>query len=416
MRLHHPPIGATAKLAVALIATTFLGCGDDESAADPVDSSVPMSDGALAEGCTPDQALFESDIKPLLDSRCGLCHGETTEHGAPYAVLDYDALLENDAMDRRKVDRVLARVADGTMPPAGNVRPTETEFASIANWASCGGETPPYPSSLTATRDRFDAPTELPADTTVIELLANGFEAVTDVDHYQNFRFKNIVDKDVFVKRFGFSIDQSTIVHHITLHYDNEDSDEYLYAWAPGTRDFEFPEGGLRIKPTDGFRVEIHYNNPHGRSGLKDNSGILLYVTEPEGTEYAMLDLNTFAINLPANSQTTVATTCEADNDFHILAGLPHMHELGTSYEHTVTRADGSSESLIELDGWAFDQQYFYHIEKDIAAEDTMTIKCTYKNDSSSAVRGGPDTGDEMCFDFVYVTPPTASASCAGGL
>lgn len=361
--------------------------------------------------CEPSAEEFESTISGLLQSRCGVCHGEEPKYGAPYTLLDYDGLLQDDQMGRRKVLRLLARLSDGTMPPAGNVRPTVSEFDTITSWASCGAASPPYPSNLMASREILQAPDEIPAGTMEVPLTADEFAVPAErPEVYQNFIFSNVVDHEVFVRRFEAHIDEAAVVHHITLHYG--DTDRYLYAWAPGTGAVEFPDGGLRIGPDDAFRVEIHYNNGRGLTGVKDSSGVVLRVSEPEGTEYAMLDPTTFDISVPPRMESSAQVTCDVGSDFQIFAGLPHMHEVGTSYLHEIERASGEKETLIELSGWSFDQQYFYEMGVDVQVGDKMTITCNYRNDTDQPIRGGLGTSDEMCYDFIYVTPPDAALNC----
>lgn len=67
---------------------------------------------------------------------------------------------------------------------------------------------------------------------------------------------------------------------------------------------------------------------------------------------------------------------------------------------------------IIELSGWSFDLQYFYNMGVPVNAGDTMTITCNYRNDTAKTVMGGIATTDEMCYDFIYVTPANAELNC----
>jgi hypothetical protein len=272
--------------------------------------------------------------------------------------------------------------------------------------------TSPYPTSLMADRPIFEAAGDPPATAERIELTAKNF-AVPDgtMDRYQNTTFANVVTSDKFVRRFDFTIDKSRVVHHITLHYATGGS-TYLYTWAPGTGAVQFPEGGLRIRPTDTFRLQIHYNNVSGEGDVEDSSGVVLYVDEPVGTEYIMLDPSTFSINVPAGTRGEASVDCVASSDFTILAGMPHMHEIGDAYTHTLERMDGTTESIIDLSGWSFDLQFFYEYNVEVKAGDTLKLTCKYVNDQDFDVRAGQGTTDEMCFNFMYVTPATASLDC----
>ena len=367
-----------------------------------------------AQSCVPDPAVFERDILPILDARCGACHGETTQAGAPFALTDYAAMVAGEP-GKRISDRTFAALAQGTMPPAGNLRPPPSEHDMLVGWASCGQEQPEYPTGLVASRPIFQAPVEPPVGTELVELRAERFALPAGTtDLYQDFFFDGVVSDEVFVRRMDVAVDRPRVVHHITLHYHG-DATNYLYAWAPGTGAVEFSDGGLRIGPQDGFRVEIHYNNPTEVDEV-DSSGVQLWVAPPEGREYAMLDPATFAIQVPPMGTATAEAECVAANDFTIVAGMPHMHEIGDTFLHTVTRADsGQTETLIELEGWSFDLQFFYSMPMEIRTGDTMTIRCGYRNDKDRTVTGGLGTTDEMCFDFIYVTPRSASSPCGNG-
>lgn len=371
--------------------------------------------GAAGTGgaeCTPDAARFASDIAPILEQRCVGCHTTPPQFGAPFALTDYAALVSGTP-GARIVDRIVAQLGNGTMPPAGNIRPTPDEHDTIVDWASCGTNTPPYPTSLVSDRPIFEADEAPPAGAERIELTAQGFSVPDGTkDQYQQFVFSNVVTSEKFVRRFDVTIDKSRVVHHITLHYANPGNDSYLYAWAPGTGAVQFPSGGLRVRPSDQFRVEIHYNNLSGEGSVNDSSGVVLFVEDPSGTEYAMLDPNTFAILVPPGSMGQAQANCTAGSDFTILAGMPHMHEIGDTYSHKLMRMDGSTESIVELSGWSFDLQFFYRFDVDVKAGDTMTIRCGYVNDKNTSVIGGLGTTDEMCYNFMYVTPADAVLTC----
>ena len=91
---------------------------------------------------------------------------------------------------------------------------------------------------------------------------------------------------------------------------------------------------------------------------------------------------------------------------------MPHMHEIGDAYTHTLERMDGTTESIIDLSGWSFDLQFFYEYDVEVKAGDTLKLTCKYVNDQDFDVRAGQGTTDEMCFNFMYVTPATASLDC----
>jgi hypothetical protein len=360
--------------------------------------------------CTPSEVEYAGMIRPILEARCAHCHGTTPDNGAPFSLLEYDRLVADDH-GSRVVDRMLAELGAGRMPPAGQPRPTPEEFDTLVDWLSCGTADVPYTEGLIASAVPFAAPSMVPDGLRRIDLTAEGFLVPAGAtDQYERFVFRNLVTEDQFVRRIDATLDQRRVVHHATLHYANDGDTTYLYAWAPGTGAVQFPDGGLRVKPTDAFYIEIHYNNPG--DAVADASGISMFVGPPTGTEYGMSDPNTFAIYVPPLATAEAVACARATEDFRILAGMPHMHEIGSDFLHDITRLDGTKETLIELHGWSFDSQFFYSLPAEVRAGEEMTITCTYQNPTDTPVTGGIGTTSEMCYNFMYITPPKALRGC----
>ncbi len=382
-----------------------------------VDTDVPVTDTEDTDvlttpaGCVPTREAFETNAMPAIERNCLECHGEPTQFGAPWSVLDYDELVAGDAPDR-KVDLMLERLLDRTMPPPTAGLMPHADLDTLVGWASCGLVHPDPSVGLEASQPVWEAPPKPPAGTTAVNLSANGhFVDVDDIDAYEYFLFGNLVNQDVFVRRMEAVIDESRVVHHITLHhlvgYD------YLYTWAPGTGAIEFPDGGIRLRPNDGLIMEIHYNNGAGIADVYDSSGIRLWVGDTTGTEWGMAAPSVYDLDIPAGSSGLEnSDTCRATMDFEILAGMPHMHEIGSTLEHVIERQDGTEETLIELSGWSFEAQYFYEMPAQIQSGDRLRLTCTYDNPHAFDVGWGEGTSDEMCFNFIYVTPPAAAFQC----
>ena len=153
-------------------------------------------------------------------------------------------------------------------------------------------------------------------------------------------------------------------------------------------------------------------HHPDGRVGVVDNSGIRLFLADTTGTEYAMRYAATFDINVPPNAESRAQLTCKATTDFHVFAAMPHMHEQGQAFSHILYRQDGTQETLIQVPTWDFHRQMFYEVGVIVHAGDELRLTCDYLNGTSRSIIGGLGTGDEMCFDFMYVTPPQAAMEC----
>ncbi len=68
------------------------------------DAAVPADVG----GCVPDRAMWDGQIRAVVQRQCGSCHGATPSFGAPYSLLDYDFILR-PRQGGRPVDRRAVR-------------------------------------------------------------------------------------------------------------------------------------------------------------------------------------------------------------------------------------------------------------------------------------------------------------------
>jgi hypothetical protein len=78
---------------------------------------------------------------------------------------------------------------------------------------------------------------------------------------------------------------RTDLVHHAVLYaYDSDNcwNDESII-WVGGTTDqasTEFPaDVGMKFSRFKSFRIQVHYDNPLGTTGLKDNSGIRMWLS-----------------------------------------------------------------------------------------------------------------------------------------
>ena len=102
------------------------------------------------------------------------------------------------------------------------------------------------------------------------------------------------------------------------------------------------------------------------------------------------------------------AGTVPADaGPIKLVASAPHMHEIGTSLRTVVERASASEENacLIDIDRWDFEWQggYRYKEPLQLYPGDQIKTTCNYFNSTGSQVGFGEGTGDEMCFNFLFV-------------
>lgn len=93
-------------------------------------------------------ATFAADVLPILDARCGSCHGDRRQRGG-LALLSSEAILAGgdsgsvlEAVDGREAEllhRILLPLEDDLhMPPVGRQQPTEAEVGILTAWLAAG--------------------------------------------------------------------------------------------------------------------------------------------------------------------------------------------------------------------------------------------------------------------------------------
>jgi hypothetical protein len=385
------------------------GCDSD----DPVETPPPV------EACAPSEAGW-AELASQIETYCGNCHGETPQFGATLPLHSHAAITTGTFQDRSAAEWMADRVSDGTMPPANQPRlPPQTAQALVA-WATCQSvdDVPlPNPGGFDATADIFEAPPEPPADTPFFELLADNFVVPSAVDHYECFNFTAPTDTPRLMRRIDAVVDDARVLHHLVLMRGHatpgacQNLENDVYAWAPGMGPLEFPNGGLEMGAGEPFHVQIHYYNRPGHM-TQDSSGVRIYHGPADGDRIGMVTLGTRQFAVPAQSRQRVEGFCVLPEPTTVLASWPHMHQIGARFEATVLKADGEEIDLVTLDGWDFESQFVYHTPIELAAGDIIRTRCDFENMSAAVVPFGPGTEDEMCFNFMYHSPPLSVSSC----
>jgi len=90
----------------------------------PVEDAGAQVDGPIAE------VPRFAEVAPVLAARCGACHGDPPLDGLP--------AFPDHARAAALADRIIARIDQGTMPPAGLQALTGTERALVAAWVTGG--------------------------------------------------------------------------------------------------------------------------------------------------------------------------------------------------------------------------------------------------------------------------------------
>jgi|GEM_PF-2210237 len=116
-------------LASRRLVSRFLACG-----------SVAYGSVACAGAADP---VTYCDVQPIIEARCVRCHGEPTEHNAPFSLTSY-AATQQTYFDTPIYERMAVAVRADSMPPVTlDVTPpvvdvTSAEEAQIVDWAEAG--------------------------------------------------------------------------------------------------------------------------------------------------------------------------------------------------------------------------------------------------------------------------------------
>ena len=439
MKLSSNPLWSSAPSLLALIMAAGLTACDDggseaspePEAAEPETPEPEAGEPEAAANCTPDPDGW-ADASAHLTTFCAECHAATPQFGASTSLLDYATLIAG-AEGSRLVDQLAVRLGDGTMPPAAKPQPDSMARKALLDWATCEDNTviTPNPGGVGSDRPILDAPDDPPAGTDFFDLRAPDFAVARDWNNrYECFTFEVPTTETRYIRRIDTLIGDARVLHHTVLipgggrapgehgPCASDNPLNLIYGWAPGQGALHFDEGGMRLEPGTKLTVQVHYNNGARHPDVRDNSGVRIYHGPVEGPEISMLAFGPLDFEIPNGQVTETTGYCRLPQDTRIIASFPHMHEVGSGFEQVVLRGgagEDEAETIIALDGWNFDAQYIYDTPVQMAAGDLVRTTCRFSNDTGRMVRSGPNTEDEMCFNFAYVTPPLPNNYCNSG-
>ena len=153
-----------------------------------------------------------------------------------------------------------------------------------------------------------------------------------------------------------------------------------MFAWAPGGLPLQFPEGfGFPVENGQKVLLQIHYNNVKKLEGLKDSTGLSIYLKEKQEQEVGMTAVGPLKITIPPFSEGFSESACSVTEEIHMMTSFPHMHETGTAFEQKILRADGTEELVIRLDKWDFNEQPGFHTPFTLQPGDKLITRCDFR-------------------------------------
>jgi len=401
-----------------------------------------------------DTPTFHKVVEPILQANCQDCHrpGQV----APFSLLTYEQAKKR-AMD-------LAAVTDSRQMPPWHASTTvggpfkdarvlsPEEIATITRWAEAGapkGEVKDAPPPRTFSSDWALGEPDL-----VLSPSESYTLAATGRDEFRVFVIPSNLTEGRWVSAIDFRPGNAKVVHHIIAAYDEKGRAKKLDAadpgpgyqtfagfgeilpgvplmpsgglggWAPGKSPKPLPQGVGRWVPAGSdVLLQIHYH----KSGKveSDRTAIGLYFAkEPIDKQILagivmpprprMLSRPELLIAAGAKNR-EITGTLAMDDDYHLVAIVPHMHWLGKDFSLTAELSDGSKRVLIQVDHWDFNWQDTYDLAQPIALPKGTQIKMLAHFDNSEGnpynpskppveVRWGEQTTNEMCIGFLQLT------------
>jgi hypothetical protein len=152
--------------------------------------------------------------------------------------------------------------------------------------------------------------------------------------------------------------------------------------------------------------LSIHYFNTG--EGVDDTSGAEICVARtPREHTAAIHSVAAGQIMLPPHQATDVNATCTpkySDGDIHIIQSRPHMHQRGIGFTSLVQRANGSTETMLDVP-FDYNNQIAYHTDMVLSAGDKLLTTCKFQNDTDRTIVLGSTTDDEMCLNDITAWP-----------
>ena len=218
----------------------------------------------------------------------------------------------------------------------------------------------------------------------------------------------------------GVPFTASTLHDPHLMHEAHSTTSDLLLAYAPGSAPESFSEGMAKFIPAHSDLIfQMHYIT-NGRTAIDQSSAGLVFVKQPPKQRVLTLQLanDHDPIPIPPNADNyRVEVSGTLPNDALLLSFFPHMHLRGKKFEYNIVHADGSRETLLQVN-YDFYWQLSYVLAEPrlLPAGTKLEAVAWYDNsksnphnpDPDSAVQWGDQTYNEMMVGFFDVAVPAA--------
>jgi len=411
--------------------------GKKDAAIKPDAAKPPVADAGVD---TAKLVHLPCDVKAIVQSKCGSCHG--SDPSAPMSLVsaaDFQTVATNkQKMYANVKDKITSSDTKKVMPPAGYPELSTAELSTMTAWldkgapgsatTSCSAVPPKTDGGTTPVEDPNTPYTE-PTDEELEchKLLAHNGDNKTPMnvgaadDAYYAFIYAAPWKETAYGIVIRPIVDNKKALHHWLLFQDlapgipggaipqigAHPTGQLIAAWAPGADPMDFrsykKEVGLELPGDTTYTVEFHYNSDDPQA--KDASGVEICTAKRKPKNLAAYSwLGYDNLGFPSTKWSGTCTPLSQE-PIHIVSFMPHMHLKGIHMKGTINRKDGTKE-VVHDKPFDFNFQRSYPVDLTLNAGDTLTTDCDY---SAPAVFGQP-TDQEMCYLFAMAYPKGALA------
>jgi tetratricopeptide (TPR) repeat protein len=412
-----------------------------------------------ADGTAPRMATFNRDVAPILFENCASCHRPIDDAapqpaatagsaddpicvaGAPFSVLDYDAVRRNaraiaSAVQRRAMPPWLPEPGHGEF--VGERRLRDDQIALIAKWVESGA--PEGDPADAPKRPTFSGGWQLGTPDLVLTLPEAYTLPPGTRDVFRNFVIPVPIDTARYVRGVEFRADRPQALHHADLAVDlgrvsraldraepgpgfaSMDADQVynVYGWSPGKVPVMEPsENAWTLHPGTDFVLLLHMIAGATSETVQPTIGLFFSDTPPTKTPISV-KLEAKAIDIPAGDPNyVVEDSYVLPVDVEAVSVYPHAHYLGKEMRGTATLPDGTQKDLVWIRRWDFRWQDRYRYQSPLILPKGTRLAMRFTFDNSEAnpnnrfrppqpVRSGPRSTDEMAQLWLEVVPRRA--------